>query len=282
MSEDVELSLWDHFEELTSRLRKVFWAILIVFLVVMSVPSDLSMIRRLDFNDYSPIVSLVIQSLQSSLKPEGVTLITLNWLDSFSIYFIMSFAISFAICLPYTAYQLYKFLAPAIYSNEKKALFSFVAVFMALFLFGTAYAYYLLLPMTFRILYRFASQTGVVPLYSQMDFFNMITFGLFGSGIFYTFPLLVYSLVRIGIMRVEDFKSMRKHLFVALAVVTAILTPDPTPISMLLMTIPFYLIFEVTLVVLGRISRDWPDRVVENGVDAAKELLQKKAEAVVP
>ena len=282
MSQDVELSLWDHLEELSSRLRKVIWTILIVFIIVMSVPSDLSTITKLDFNDYTPMVSLVIQALQASLLPEGVTLIAFNWLDSFYIYFIVSFAISFVVCLPYTAYQLYKFLAPAIYSNEKKALFIFVSVFMTLFLFGTAYAYYILLPMTFKILYRFVNQTGVVPFYSVMDFFNMITFGLFGSGIFYTFPLVIYSLVRIGIIRVEDLKGIRRHLFVALAVVTAILTPDPTPVSMLLMTIPFYLIFEVTLLVLGRISRNWPDRVVEQGVDAATELLSKKAEAVVP
>jgi Sec-independent protein secretion pathway component TatC len=56
MSQDVELSLWDHLEELSSRLRKVIWAILIVFIVVMSVPSDLSTIPRFDFNDYTPIV----------------------------------------------------------------------------------------------------------------------------------------------------------------------------------------------------------------------------------
>jgi sec-independent protein translocase protein TatC len=281
MSEDVEISLWDHVEELASRLRKILYVIVIVLVVVMSVPSDPTKILGLDFTNYKPMVFVIIQILQGSLLPKGVTLIAFNWLDSFVIYFILSFVVSFIICLPYTAYQLYGFLAPAIYSNEKKVLFTFITVFVTLFLFGVAYAYFILLPLTFRILYGFVYQTGIVPLYSVMDFFNMITLGLFGSGIFYTFPLLVYSLVRIGIIQVDDLKRLRRHLFVALAVITAILTPDPTPVSMLLMTIPFYLIFEVTLLVLSRISKDWPDRVVEEGVDAAKAFLSSKAEVIV-
>jgi sec-independent protein translocase protein TatC len=273
MSEDEELVIWDHVEELSSRLRKIIVILLVIMMIVMSLPSDLSKIIKLDFTDYTLFVSRIIEMLQETLLPEGVTLIAFNWLDSFYIYVILSFMISFIICLPYIATQIYAFLAPALYKNEKKGLFSFVTVFVMLFLLGIGYAYFLLVPTTFKVLYGFVYQTRVMPFYSVKDFFNLVTFGLFGSGLFYTFPLLIYVLIVIDLVTVNDLRGLRKQLFIALAIVTAFLTPDPTPVSMLLMTIPFYFIYEITIIVLGRIMKDRPDKAIEEGLRASLEIL---------
>jgi len=184
--------------------------------------------------------------------------------------------VSFIITLPYTAYQIYGFLAPAIYENEKKALFTFVTLFIILFLTGLAYAYFILIPATFTVLYRFVYQTGVMPFYSVKDFFELIAFGLFGSGIFYTFPLVLYILVRLDLLIVEDLKLLRRHIFLVLSIFTAIITPDPTPVSMLLMTIPFYLLYELTIIIMSYLLRDLPDQVIEKGVRVAEELLERQ------
>jgi sec-independent protein translocase protein TatC len=247
-------------------------------ILVMSLPSDLSKMLRLDFTDYTPLIADIMQFLQDSLLPEGVTLIAFNWLDSFYIYFVISFVFSFIVCLPYTAYQLYGFIAPAIYENEKRILFTFVSLFVILFLLGVGYAYFVLIPATFTILYRFVNQTRVMPFYSVKDFFELIAFGMFGSGLFYTFPLVLYLLVSLDLLIIEDLKSLRRHIFVALSIITAIITPDPTPVSMLLMTIPFYLLYELSILILALIMKKKPDRVLENGITAAKELLSRKNE----
>jgi sec-independent protein translocase protein TatC len=219
-----------------------------------------------------------MEILQDTLLPEGVTLIAFNWLDSFYIYFTLSFMISFIICLPYTAAQLYAFLAPALYENEKKSLFVFVAVFVFLFLFGVFYAYFILVPTTLSVLYRFVYQTRVMPLYAVKDFFGLVFFGLFGSGLFYTFPLIVYVLVAIDLVIVDDLRSIRKQVFLVLAIITAFLTPDPTPVSMLLMTVPFYIIYELMILVLSYIMRDKPDPTIKAGLDASLKLLETKQE----
>ncbi len=116
-------------------------------------------------------------------------------------------------------------------------------------------------------------QTRVMPFYSVKDFFDIITFGMVGSGLFYTFPLVIYTLVVIDIITVDDLRKMRKHLFLGLAIVTAFLTPDPTPVSMSLMTVPFYILYELTIIVLSRIMKNRPDRVIETGLKASLELL---------
>ena len=275
MSEDEELSIWDHVQELSSRLRRIMVALVITMMIVMSLPADLEKIIRLDFSDYTLLVSKIMEMLQEAVLPEGVTLIAFNWLDSFYIYVMIAFTISFIICLPYVATQVYAFLAPAIYENEKKGLIVFVSMFVLLFLLGVTYAYFILIPATFRVLYQFVYQTRVMPFYSVKDFFDIISFGLVGSGLFYTFPLVIYTLVVIDIIIVDDLRRMRKHLFLALAIVTAFLTPDPTPVSMLLMTIPFYILYELTIIVLSRIMKNRPSRAIEAGLQASLELLGK-------
>ncbi len=81
----------------------------------------------------------------------------------------MSFAISFTVTLPYTAYQLYGFIAPAIFEKEKRNIITFVVAFVTLFLFGVAYSYYIIVPTTFSVLYKFVDQTRVMPLYALRD-----------------------------------------------------------------------------------------------------------------
>jgi len=279
MSEDEELSIWDHVQELSSRLRRITVALVITMMIVMSLPADLEKIVKLDFSDYTLLVSKLLETIQETLLPEGVTLIAFNWLDSFYIYVMIAFTISFIICLPYVAAQVYAFLAPAIYENEKKGLVVFVSMFVLLFLLGVTYAYFILIPATFRVLYQFVYQTRVMPFYSVKDFFDIISFGLVGSGLFYTFPLVLYTLVVIDIIIVDDLRRMRKHLFLGLAIVTAFLTPDPTPVSMLLMTIPFYILYELTIIILSRIMKNRPNRVIEAGLQASLEVLGKTEDA---
>ncbi len=275
MSEDIELDFWGHFEDLSSRLRRIVVMVLVVMMIVMSLPSDLTMIYRMEFTDYQPLISSLIEIVQENLLPEGVTLIAFNWLDGFYIYVVISVVISFVICLPYIAAQLYGFIAPAIYEEEKRTLFIFVFIFILLFVLGVAYAFYVIVPATFTILYRFVDQARVMPFYAVKDFFEVITFGLFGTGIFYTFPLFIYIFVRIDLIRVEDLRNIRRELFVGLTVLTALLTPDPTPVSMLLMTIPFFILYEISIIILGRIMRDKPSPVIVEGREKALELLAR-------
>ena len=97
--------------------------------------------------------------------------------------------------------------------------------------------------------------------------------------LFYTFPLDIYLLVRIDLIRVEDLKKVRKELLVGMLIITAILTPDPTPVSMLLMTIPFFILYELTIIILGWIMKDKPDHVVEAGRQKSIELIAKNQQS---
>lgn len=277
MSHDDEQPIWDHLEELAIRLRRILFAVVIATLVFAALPSNLAQILKLDFSNYRPLVSTVMEVIQITLLPDDVNLIAFNWLDTFYIYILVAIALGVIVTLPFIAYELYLFIAPALYSHEKRSVSTFVAAFTVLFGIGAVYAYMILLPTTFKILYKFVYQSRVIPFFSVKDFFNMVAVGMFGSGLFYTFPMVIYLLVKADLIEVQTLKDNRKLLFVGLTIVTAILTPDPTPFSMLLMTIPFYILYELTIQILDRTRRreEKIDEVLEMGLRASRELLAR-------
>jgi sec-independent protein translocase protein TatC len=254
MSGNEDYPIWDHLEELAQRLRKILFTIIITTLVFSMLPTKLDMVLRLDFEEYTPIISLLMQIIQDSFLPEDVTLIALNWLDTFSIYILMSLIIGFIITLPYTMYHFFQFVSPALYPHERRLVYVFVGVSSILFALGVAYAWFILLPTMFNVLIRFVYQSGVMPFFSVADFFNIVAVGLIGSGIFYTFPLIIWILVSTNIIEIQTLKNNRRQIFIGLIILTAVLTPDPSPFSMLLLTIPFYILYEATIQVLGRLE----------------------------
>jgi sec-independent protein translocase protein TatC len=187
----------------------------------------------------------------------------------------VALALGVLLTLPLIAREIYMFINPALYVNEKKHLYTFVASFAILFSIGVVYAYFILLPTTFHILYRLVYQSNIIPLFSVKDFFNMVAVGMLGSGLFYTFPLVIYLLVKADLIEVNTLKNNRKELLVGLLIVTAILTPDPTPFSMLLMSVPFYLLFELTIQILSRGAKKSKEEVFQRGLVASREILSK-------
>jgi len=276
MAEGEEQSIWDHLEELAQRLRRALFAIVVATLLIVILPSDLGGILRLDFSNYRPLLSAVIEYIQVSLLPKSAQLLAVNWLDVFYIYILMAIVLGMIVTMPYTAYELFKFIAPALYPHERRSMSKFVFVATILFSIGALYAWFALLPTTFKVLYGFAFQSNILPLFSVKDFFNMVAFGILGSGIFYTFPLVIWMLVRAGLIGVDTLKENRKQLFLVLLVVTAVLTPDPTPFSMLLMTIPFYILYEITIQVLSRVKKEKKDPAIEIGIQASRDLLSRQ------
>ena len=284
MSHDDELSIWDHLEELAQRLRRALFAVVVATIVVISLPSDIGRALKLDFSEYRPLIATVMEVIQESLLPEGVNLIAFNWLDTFYIYILVAIVLGIIITLPFLAYELYQFIAPALYPHERRSVYIFVSVVTVLFIIGAAYAWFILLPTTFTVLYRFVYQSRVLPFFSIKDFFSMVSFGLLGSGVFYTFPVIIYMAVAADLIEVQTLKDNRKLIFVGLIIVTAILTPDPTPFSMLLMSIPFYILYEITVQVLSRVKKGktHDEKAIDEGLKASRDLLERARVATVP
>lgn len=256
--EDVEMELWEHIEELIIRLRKSLIAWIIAMIFVSVAPSSILINpTKIDFSfskNYKTIVQSVIEYVLKETAPSGVQLIAGTWTGAFSLYFNAAALLGFVISLPYIAYQIYAFVKPALYPEERASAIKFSLAFITLFLMGAAIAFFIVIPATLKILVYFIWAVGATPIFYADEFYNFIFLSTIMVGLVFTFPCLVYILVKIGIIDHTDLKDNRKNFIVGVLIATAILTPDPTPFSMLVLSMPLIILYELSIVIAKRIE----------------------------
>ncbi len=149
------------------------------------------------------------------------------------------------ICFPYIARQIWNFILPALYDNEKKFIKSIVLTSSTLFITGVLFCIYFILP----LLINFGISFSTDNIKAVFGISNIISLALWLSvvfGLMFQFPLITYSLIRSGITSYEAVKSKRPYILVGILIIAALLTP-PDVISQLMLATPTYLLFEISL-----------------------------------
>ncbi len=258
MAVNEERDLWSHTEELIQRLRISFFAWLIATFLIGFFPTNLlrnPLSLNLNTTGYIPLVQLMINTMQRDLLPPGIELIAGTWFDPFWIYFLASSLLGLIFSSPVIAYEIYAFINPALYPHERKYLSYFVISFVGLFALGAIIAYKFIVPITFKVLLFFVYGSGASPLFNMGDFYSFIILAIVIVGLVFTFPVVVSLLVSLGIITQETLKKNRKTVLAAIFIATAVFTPDPTPLSMLVLAIPLTVLFEGTVLIAGRIEK---------------------------
>ncbi|PCN50775.1 hypothetical protein B6U99_02695 [Candidatus Geothermarchaeota archaeon ex4572_27] len=254
--EDKEMPFWDHVAELAQRLRVVIISYLVALGAIVILPANPGSFVDLLWGQmsYRPLVSAVLEKMKEDLLPSGVTLIGTTVEDPITLYFEVSMVIAFIVISPIFAYEVYAFVAPGLYAHEKLFLKRFVAGFTAAFIAGVVYAYYVILPITFRILFMFTRFVGAEQVFSVRNFYELVFLGIISVGLFFTLPVFIVLAVKFGLFDVGVLTRYRRYIYVAVFVITAILTPDPTPVSMSFLSIPFIVMYELSIFVARRVK----------------------------
>ena len=257
--EDKGMTFWEHLTELAIRLRRIVIVLFILTFVFMMVPSNLDMnvlysVMAGDWMKFRPLIADIVDKIESNLLPSNTTLISGGFAVPIEVYLEMSILLAVTVSLPYIAYELYMFIAPGLYSHEKKFLKTFILSFSILFVLGVIYGYYLIMPLTFKILLYFAEIVGSKPWFTIDDFFNLTILGLAVTGFFFTLPVFLVLAMKFGVVSPEVLSKNKRYVYVVLLIITAILTPDPTPVSMTLLSLPFIVFYEISLVIGKRVA----------------------------
>jgi len=230
VSKKEEITLSDHLRELRTRLIKICLAVFAGCLLSWFFGSwILDMVRR-------PIAPFLTST-------EG-QLIVLSPLEKFLSYLkVCLFAGVFVSC-PYWLFQIWKFIAPGLYKNERYWGRIFIGVGSVLFFCGGAFVYFVVYPLSFRFLLSFGENE--VPYISLKPYLSFFLRTAFVFGLVFEMPLLLFASLKIGIVTVEQLAKFRPYFVVCIAFVSAIITP-PDIFSMLFMMAPLYLLFEGSL-----------------------------------
>ena len=235
-------SFMSHLIELRDRLTRSLVALLIVFGCLFYWARD--------------IYSLLAQPMLDKLPP-GTQMIAVEVASPFFVPVKVTMFAALIIALPYVLYQIWAFVAPGLYSNEKKLVLPLIATSTLLFLVGMSFAYFIVFPVVFKFITQFAPE-GVAVMTDIQKYFDFVLTLFLAFGVAFETPIAVVILTRMGIVSVEKLKEIRPYVVVGAFVVAAIFTP-PDVVSQFLLAIPLWILYESGLIIsswMGKPAED--------------------------
>ncbi len=227
MSEDTFIS---HLIELRDRLLRVLIVFGVVLVVLIPFASEL----------YDLLATPMMRAL-----PEGAKMIATGVVTPFLVPVKVAMMVAFVVTLPYTLYQAWSFVAPGLYSHEKRLVMPLVVVSTILFVIGIAFCYFFV----FQTVFHFINQIAPKSISVAPDIENYLNFVLtmfLAFGLTFETPIVVVMLTRMGLVTLDQLRNIRPYFIVIAFVISAIVTP-PDVVSQLLLAIPMCLLFEVGL-----------------------------------
>lgn len=190
----------------------------------------------------------IIQHPLAVVNPEHAeNLQSLGVVDSFSISFELSFYAGIVLSFPFLLYFFAEFVLPALNANERKHLWPAAASGFGLFLAGVGFAYFVVLPQALAFFYQDAESLGWKPTWTVREYYSFTTQFIIAFGLAFELPVVVLILVKLDVLSTPDLKRIRPQAFVAVMIFSAILTPTTDMITLLLMGVPMYLLYEACI-----------------------------------
>jgi sec-independent protein translocase protein TatC len=263
-----EMSFWDHLEELRWTLFRSILALVLFAVgffafmrgengifdtfVLGPTQGDFLTYRLLCkageavsslFYKAGASVSFLSEFCDSSFR---IGIINIKLATQFFTHMTTSFWLALVCTFPYLTFEVWKFISPALYENEKKSV-RWVFVFgTAMFFVGCAVGYFMVFPMTLRFLATYQISEAIteqVSLDSYMDNFLML---IFIMGIIFEMPLLSWLLSKLGLLHRSFFAKYRRHAVIVLLVLAALITPSGDPFTLSIVFIPLYALYELS------------------------------------
>ncbi len=247
--------LWSHIFELTKRMKVVFVVLIVATMAMLVLPGP-------DFlqnpGNYQPFISIVLKSMRETFLPADIKIISLGIVDPLELYVYASFLFGFIIAFPIIAYEVYKFVDPALYDHERKGIFYFLAYISILFVSGVLFGYFIIFPFFVWSMLPFYTAVGSELMFTLMDFYSTLLLSVVSTGLVFTLPAFFVLLVKFGVLKTEVFRKNRKYMYVALVALALFISPGASPQANILLFIPLVILFESGLLFARRYEKKGP------------------------
>jgi sec-independent protein translocase protein TatC len=230
------MSLVEHLAELRTRLIICVLAVGIGMLIV--------------FIFYDTVFDWLVKPYCETSADGECRLLQTDPLEGFGVRIKIAGYGGIALAMPVLLWQLWRFVSPGLYSNEKRYALPFVGSALALFALGAGLAYWTM-PKALGWLADIGGD-NLEQFYSPAKYFRLITYMMLAFGVGFEFPILLVFLMLAGIMQVDTLRRGRRYAYVAITVIVAVITPSGDPYSMLALSVPMIVFYEIAVIV-GRI-----------------------------
>lgn len=256
-----EMTVGEHFDALRPHLLRAAGAILSLVVVAFCckdflVDGVLFGPLRPDFptNRLLAWLGQLSPAENPAVQPASLQLINTTVAGQFNLHLTVSFAAACAVGFPYLLWELWRFVRPALTANERHACRRFVGYVSAGFFVGLAFGYFLIAPLSIAFLTRYEVSGMVANLIDVHSYLATVLNVSLACAIVFQLPLLVWFLTRMGLLSAEWLRRYRRHAFVVLALLAAIITP-PDAFSMILVLLPLYGLYEASIRIAARTAR---------------------------
>lgn len=198
--------------------------------------------------------------------------------DAFSIVLTMSFALGALLAAPVILYQVWAFVAPALYKNERRLIIPVLMGAVGLFVAGVSLAFFVVLPLAVSWLMGFQS-ASLQPMITASAYFNFAVSMSLAFGLCFELPIVILALAALGIVTPEILNRYRRHALVASVVAGAFLTPGDLFMTTLVMAVPLYFLYEISVALSYGVHRRRLKRQAEQAAEAEADATEAAAEA---
>ncbi|WP_228450816.1 twin-arginine translocase subunit TatC [Chryseolinea soli] len=189
----------------------------------------------------------------------------------FTMHIMASFIIGLVIAFPYVVWEIWRFIKPGLQVKERRYSRGAVAAVSLLFFSGVLFGYFIIAPWMVYFLANYSISDMIVNEFDITSYVSTVVLLVLGSGLLFQLPVVIFFLSKMGIVTPQFLRKYRKHSVVVILIIAAIVTP-PDPLSQIMITIPLYILFEISIVISAIVAR-------QKAKDEAEELLREQSSA---
>jgi sec-independent protein translocase protein TatC len=157
--------------------------------------------------------------------------------------------------IPYLLFEIWLFVKPALHENERKSASGFVAFASFLFFLGILFGYYIICPLSINFLTNFTVSPDIQNTFTIDSYLSSVMTLTLGSGIIFQLPVIIYILSKLGIMTPSFMRSTRRYSTIIILIIAAVVTPTADPYTMLIVAMPLFLLYELSIYISASIEK---------------------------
>lgn len=251
-----EMSFWEHVEVLRASLIKMAIVIMLCSVMAFLFKEEMFSVLLAPKNDafitYSLFRHIAEWTTGKADAAFSIQLINTGLTEQFVIHMKASVCIGFLMSSPYLLYQLFHFISPALYENERKYSLRVAGSGYVMFILGVLLSYFLIFPLTFRFLGTYQVSSDVTNMITLQSYMGTLLMMCILMGIVFELPVLCWLLAKLGLLSSRDMRRFRKHSIVVILIISAVITPTSDIFTLSLVALPVWLLYEVSILIVSK------------------------------